>query len=257
MLEKSFVLFKPDSYREHRIIEEVRGYLNYNKLKIIKEMSLKLTSDNIQNIWEFTKQDVISRKILNKYIRDRKLLLIVLEGEDAIKKINILKKIIRRKYAVNFLQNCIHAPRTQEEYEKDIDIFSGGVKNYKIKNRLIYDTGEFEKFEKLLKNNEKMNENIDKIYSIIINKNIDTYLDINNHICKYKLYLHNDSIHELIYIVGALYNFLPKISLVEAYLMAISAEQNSKCLIMSAHQKTTVGAVYCKLREVGVIVSIE
>ena len=254
MVENSFILFKPDACDNLKIIDEVKSFLLKKGILVVHKKNVVITENDIEKLWEFTEQDIISKKLLQKYIIGKELPVWFVRGEDAINQVNNLKRRVRKEYGINFLMNCIHAPRTTYEYEKDIQIFNKNKQISSKNKRLIYDTKKFKKFEYAV--TQDIDNIIVEIFNAITRKNIDEYI-VYDRVHKFKLYLLNDDIHELIFIVAALYNNLPISSLSDAYLMAIVAEQKNRCLIMTSDNKGDIYKIYIKLKKEGVAVLIE
>ncbi|NMA32091.1 MAG: nucleoside-diphosphate kinase [Candidatus Methanofastidiosa archaeon] len=254
MIEKSFILLKPDAMENDQIQQHIYNSLKACNLSIKSKKEIVLKEEDVTALWEFTIRDPVCKKILQLYLTNKALQLILIEGENALSKVCKIKSETRKIYAKTFFANCLHAPKSDQEYTRDIYfIFEG--KRRELKPILIYDTSKFSKFSKLKK--EDFHKCANEIY-MITEKNdflipaVKKVLSDERHL----LYLHNDKIHELVYVAAAIYEFIPKLTLSEAYLICICVEIKGKALLMCSDNKGSLEEIYNLLLETGITVSL-
>lgn len=254
MIEKSFVLLKPDAMSDVQIQQYIFCSLEKYNLSITSKMDIVLKPDDITTLWEFTLRDPICKRILQLHLTNKILQLILVEGVDALSKICKIKSETRKLYAKSFFLNCLHAPKNKQEYDRDINYLFYGTSS-KAKTELIGDTSRFLKFHKL--DDNYYCQCADQIYSYYKYNSMLMPLIENDTLDKqFFLYLHDDVIHELVYVVAAIYEFVPGFTLFDSYLICMIAELRGTTLLMCSNDKKIIKEVYNQLLDAGIKVSI-
>lgn len=254
MTERSFVLLKPDAMSDVRIQQYIFYSLDKYNLSIISKTFISLKPDDITTLWEFTLRDPICKRILELHLTNKVLHLMVVEGEDALSKVCKIKLETRKLYAKSFFSNCLHAPKNKQEYNRDINYLFYGTCS-KIKTELIGDTSKFLKFHKLDDNDYC--QCADQIYAYYKNNPMPmSSIENNTSDKKYLLYLHDDTIHELVYVVAAIYEFVPGLTVFDSYLICMLAELRETTLLMCSNDNKNIEKIFNQLLKAGIKVSI-
>lgn len=254
MIQKSFVLFKPDAMKSKVVRDCIYAMLEFENLNIVERKYIRLKPDAVTALWDFTLRDEVARMILQKYMRNQQLTFLNIEGEDAIEKVCKIKREIRTQYAKSFFLNCIHAPKNEEEYVKDINFLFNGVRG-EIKQPLIYDTSSFSNFLKLEK--EEFEQCADEIIHMTESDDFNFFAPVHSKNDDfYFLNLKNDNMHEMKYVVAALFDSMANLTLTQAYLICICVEIRGNTLIMSSNDKEKIESTYKSLYEAGLVVEL-
>lgn len=254
MTERSFILLKPDAMSDIQIQQYIFYSLEKYNLSITSKMDISLKPDDITTLWEFTLRDPICKRILQLHLTNKVLQLMFVEGEDALSKVCKIKLETRKLYAKSFFSNCLHAPKNEQEYNRDINYLFYGICS-KIETGLIGDTSKFSKFHKL--DDNYYCQCADQIYAYYENNSMLMPSIENNTLDKkYLLYLHDDTIHELVYVVAAIYEFVPGLTLFDSYLICMLAELRKNTLLMCSNDNKIIEKVLNQLLTAGIKVSI-
>lgn len=132
-MEQSVILIKPDTI-ERNLLPELENMLREAGLKIVKISSIQLTEEIVrsfqpflnysQEIEEIHKQEIID------FLCQASILLIVIEGNEALERIREIKIRFRRKFApgdsleARAIRNLVHAPNSEEELSLLLKVFS-------------------------------------------------------------------------------------------------------------------------------------
>ncbi|MDK0863604.1 nucleoside-diphosphate kinase [Clostridium perfringens] len=130
-IEKSLVLIKPDAV-ERNLIGKILEVYEGAGLKI-KAMEMKqITKDFAEKHYEEHRDKQFFNSLI-KYITRSPLVALILEGEDAIKKIRALNGVtnpekaefgtIRRRFALSGTENSVHSSDSIESAEKEIKLW--------------------------------------------------------------------------------------------------------------------------------------
>ena len=130
-LEKSLVLIKPDAV-ERNLIGKILEVYEGAGLKI-KAMEMKQINKEFAEKHYEEHRDKQFFNSLIKYITRSPLVALILEGEDAIKKIRALNGVtnpekaefgtIRRRFALSGTENSVHSSDSIESAEKEIKLW--------------------------------------------------------------------------------------------------------------------------------------
>ena len=256
MEEKTFILFKPDAMEDSTIQDVVYDRLEQLELKIESEELVSIDEETVCMLWDFTQRDEISRHAMMHFFNKKKLKLLQIYGEEAIEKVNELKKNVRKEYSRNFYCNCFHAPRNKKEYVHDIAYLINKDKLRTPKNTLICDVKGFKKYNAFDK--DEIRENAVELFERINNDGISqTIQSRQKGKSDCNIYLINDDDHELVYAGVALYEYIPNIRISEAYMLAMGADLYGDVLVYSDKSKQNTKKIYNSLNEAGLKVKLE
>ena len=132
-MEKSLVLIKPDAVRK-KLIGKIISIYEENNLKVVALKMEKITEDFASKHYkEHIGKDFYN--LLLNFITSGPLCALILEGHNAIEKIREIngntdpnkakKKSIRRMYARNKTENCVHASDSLESAKREIRLWFG------------------------------------------------------------------------------------------------------------------------------------
>ena len=132
-MEKSLVLIKPDAVRKN-IIGKIIGMYEENDLKVIALKMEKITEELASKHYEEHIGKVFYKPLID-FITSGPLCALILEGENAIKKVRDINGstdpkeamigTIRNLYADSNRENCVHASDSTESAEREIKLWFG------------------------------------------------------------------------------------------------------------------------------------
>ncbi len=255
MKEKTFILFKPDALEKSYIQDYVTEELMKLNLCVEKQIDYEVDEECICVLWEFTCRDDISKYAMKCFYKDYRLLLLLIHGENAIQKVHQLKKRTRNCYAINFYCNCFHAPRNKEEFVHDISYLLQKKVLESPKKTLIYDTLCFDKYTELSAN-QKM-RSAKEVFDRVRNDGISKIIRKQKKQKKlHSIYIYNDDIHELVYVAAALYEFVPGLSISDAYLLAMGIDMMGVVLLYSSDNNNKTKEIGKELVDIGLKIKL-
>lgn len=227
MKEKSFILLKPDAINRPEVVTKIVEMVNKAGLRIENTNKVILTKNDIVALWGYLVSDYIMFNIMADRFTHKELVLYVIEGEDALNKVHSIKRFIRNKYALNSLDNCIHAPRSVYEYKKDIHVLNKIETYATIDEPMnIYKLNRYSQLT--LKDLTECSHKIGNMLNA--NENIENKYSNSGRYC---LYLYDDEEHLPGYVAGILYEALNELSLEECYMICIWVGSKGKICIVS------------------------
>lgn len=132
-MERSLVLIKPDAVRKNLIGKIISMYEEKN-LKVIALKMEKITEELASNHYEEHIGKVFYKPLID-FITSGPLCALILEGENAIKKIRDVNGItdpkeakvgtIRNLYADSNRENCVHSSDSIESAKREIALWFG------------------------------------------------------------------------------------------------------------------------------------
>lgn len=234
--------------------QEIQDYIvgeiqRYN-LTILSTQLVQLTKHDMMNIWDFIQRDEVSKKIIEFYISNVELKLILIEGENAFKNVLKIKKSTRKLYAKTFFLNCVHAPNNSEEYQKDMRAILEHDKT--IHNQGIVDTmSRFVKFSKLKK--QDFDECAKDIFDIMVNADSEYHSTPKEAFSeRFILCLKSRSTHELVYAAAAILEYVPNLSLTDAYLNCFYVEAKEDVPLLASDSIDTLQPILESLQGVAI-----
>lgn len=120
--EFSFILIKPDSL-EKNILNLILKKIINNNLNIYEINTIILNKNDIKTMWPIFDNN-LSYTLLNDYLADQPLIILKINGKDAINKCLKLKYKIRNKFGKGRFSNCLHSPSNLKEYINQIKIIN-------------------------------------------------------------------------------------------------------------------------------------
>lgn len=131
MIERSFVLIKPDAV-ERNLIGKVLDCYESNGLKVVAMKFLKVEKELAERHYAEHKEKAFYDKLI-KYITRSPLCAIVLEGENAIEEVRRVngatdpekacEGTIRKLFAIDKTENSVHSSDSKESAEREIKLW--------------------------------------------------------------------------------------------------------------------------------------
>lgn len=131
MIERSMALIKPDGV-ERNLIGNIISVYEDNGLKVVHLKLMTATRELAEKHYSQHKGKDFYEELIT-YITRSPLCAIILEGEDAIKRIRAINGAtspddaadgtIRHKYARSKTENCVHASDNEESAKREIALW--------------------------------------------------------------------------------------------------------------------------------------
>lgn len=131
MIEKSFVLIKPDAV-ERNLIGKILDCYESNNLKIVAMKLFKVDKSLAEKHYEEHKEKVFYDNLI-KYITRSPLCAVILEGENAVEEVRRIngatdpekaeEGTIRKLFAVNKTENSVHSSDSKTSAEREIALW--------------------------------------------------------------------------------------------------------------------------------------
>lgn len=119
MEDFSFMLLKPNGISNNLIYPLLLEQFRRCELYIHDERTVLLTRDKIRKIWPQTERDPVVQEVFVRRYCGIPLPLLMIRGENALYHVYQIKKKIRNLFALNAIDNCLHCPQNQTEYQRD------------------------------------------------------------------------------------------------------------------------------------------
>ena len=188
MREKTFLLFKPNQFFTVDVYQYILNQLKEDKLIVDNEYSVKLTSWQLCNLWPLQCKDRLLYYAMEELYADF-IKVIEVCGNNAIKKVNKIKKRTRLIYATGVIRNCIHAPASLDEYNEQIKV----IHNQYSSQKLVFDDLAYTCYRYL---NEDMCKELAKyIIDISLYTMIHATIPYENSTNRFRYYLVEDEMH--------------------------------------------------------------
>ena len=97
-MEKTLIIFKPDSGNNIKLKIDMRYVLKRYDLEVIREEVLILDEQRTLAIWNHCADDYVLKQLLFKYLSGKKLKIYYILGNDAVRKGAVIKRFLRNKY---------------------------------------------------------------------------------------------------------------------------------------------------------------
>jgi nucleoside-diphosphate kinase len=131
MIEKSFVLIKPDAV-ERNLIGKILDCYESNNLKIVAMKLFKVDKSLAEKHYEEHKEKAFYDNLI-KYITRSPLCAVILEGENAVEEVRRIngatdpekaeEGTIRKRFAVNKTENSVHSSDSKTSAEREIALW--------------------------------------------------------------------------------------------------------------------------------------
>lgn len=250
MREETFIMIKPDTMERKWVYEKILEEVEVAELIITNKSEVILNEYSIMALWGYLANDYVMKELLRDCMQDIKLDLLSISGENAIVKVDKIKKRIRSKYALNSMENCMHAPHDKYEYIKDIEILTK-AQGYKNRDNII-DIYKFARYGKVTL--EELSKSISDIRGIISeNDFFERYVGEG----KWRLYLYDDNEHIIGEVAAVLYETLPGISIAECYAICIMVGNKKKICVRTSDDNREIETIREKISFYGIKAEIE
>lgn len=230
-MEETLLLFKPDSVKQTEIFDEVRSLIFAKGLKVSKLYQIKLCKDDISDLWPRCTDDYVSFQLLCHYLSNQNLLVVEVEGKEAIKKGLEIKKEIRKKYAVCRYANCLHTPSSIDEYYRTIRVFKAKKSSETVTKFPETNISDLDSLTTIFPT-ERLDECALNVWKLIKDATKD---DLCNRwgrdTAKYTLLLFDDNVNTLSSVAANLYMYFQELSLEEIYISIICTDTFGKAIL--------------------------
>lgn len=242
-MEKSLLLFKPNAFLNPLVFKEAEKLLKENSLEIFDTFRFVINSNQIMGIWSHRCFDPFIHNVMIKAYEGKEFLLWKINGADALKICMDVKRKIRQKYALSFINNCIHCPKDTKEYRSNLQAIDE-VNVYKPSE-------EYDKLEKTLKNTKRLIsfEDFDKCCTDFVDVDETVYKRVFINDKKYEIVLHIDNIHWMTEYAMCLYDNMPDISLKEAYIYAYTVVEYEDVPIFASSDLSEINKMMDSLND--------
>ena len=130
-MNQSFGLLKPDCL-ERGIQEDIFKMIRSFDLKIIKMKKVQLNEKNVDAIWSSCRNEYFYKDMV-RFLTSGKCIVFLVEGEDAINRLNVLvghydplkagKGTIRGPFGCSAMENVIHSSLNEEAFQREANLF--------------------------------------------------------------------------------------------------------------------------------------
>ncbi len=129
-MENSLGILKPDCLRRG-LEEKVLSIIKASGLRVVKSKKVPLTEEEVRIIWNPCANEWFFPDLI-EFMTSSEVIVFVVEGVDAIKKLNDLvgssnpakseKNTIRYRYGISKKENTIHSSLDEKEYIKEYNL---------------------------------------------------------------------------------------------------------------------------------------
>ena len=130
-LEQTLSIIKPDAV-ERNLDKEIKSFFQKNNLKILKSKKVKISKEEASEFYKVHQAKPFYDKLCS-YLSSGPIVVMVLEGEDAIAKNRKLmgatdplkseEGTLRKMYGISIDKNSVHGSDSLENSKIDIDFF--------------------------------------------------------------------------------------------------------------------------------------
>ena len=130
-LERTLSIVKPDAV-ERNLTENIKKIFRDNQLKIVQEKKIQISKEEAAEFYKVHQTKPFYERLCN-YLSSGPISVMILEGEDAIKKNrrimgatdpkNAETGTIRKLYGLSIDKNSIHGSDSTENAKKEIEFF--------------------------------------------------------------------------------------------------------------------------------------
>ena len=131
MIEKTLSIIKPDA-TERSLENEIKIFFQKNKLNILKSKKVKISKEEASDFYKVHQAKPFYEDLC-KYLSSGPIIVMILEGENAISKNRELmgatdplkaeEGTLRKMYGISIDKNSIHGSDSTENAKKEIDFF--------------------------------------------------------------------------------------------------------------------------------------
>jgi len=134
-LEQTLSIIKPDAV-ERNLESKIKNFFEKNNLKILKTKKVKITQEEASEFYKVHQTKPFYNQLCN-YLSSGPIVVMILEGEDAISKNRQLmgatdpskaeEGTLRKMYGISIDKNSVHGSDSLENGKKEIDFFFGKI----------------------------------------------------------------------------------------------------------------------------------
>jgi len=131
MLSQTLSIIKPDAV-ERNLDAEIKNFFEKNNLKIVNNKKVRISKNEAENFYRVHQSKPFYNDLCN-YLSSGPIIVMILEGEDAIAKnrklmgatdpSNADEGTIRKMYGISIDKNSVHGSDSLENAKKEIDFF--------------------------------------------------------------------------------------------------------------------------------------
>jgi len=108
-------------YVHSDLIKEIKDF----RLEIIEDYEIYLDLATIRCVWPQCICNPICERIFIKHYLNKRARVFVVEGKNALLSTLTIKKHIRKKYEISYMENCIHTPIDENENNINLNVLKG------------------------------------------------------------------------------------------------------------------------------------
>ena len=131
MIEQTLSIIKPDAV-ERNLENKIKSFFEENNLKIFKSKKIKITKEEAENFYKVHQTKPFYEDLCN-YLSSVPIIVMVLEGEDAISKnreimgatdpLKADERTLRKMYGMSIDKNSVHGSDSLKNAKNEIDFF--------------------------------------------------------------------------------------------------------------------------------------
>ena len=131
MIEQTLSIIKPDAV-ERNLDNKIKSFFESKKLKIIKSKKVKITKDEAEEFYKVHQTKPFYNDLCN-YLSSGPIVVMILEGEDAISKnreimgatdpLKAEAGTLRKMYGLSIDKNSVHGSDSVENAKTEIGFF--------------------------------------------------------------------------------------------------------------------------------------
>lgn len=237
MIETSFILLKPDAYKNENIILELNKDIQNENLIKNETVKVLLSHEIIDGLWPAYKNCPITKAFMYKYFNDKILDIWIITGEDVNEILKKIKRQIRKKYSHGCFANVLHTPVDAFEAEWQMQMLRGiQGKHENVPNNLIDNFVYEGMFGKALKiDNKEIINAVNKVWSekyengSVINSNIQCNIGEKN----YQVILNDENNKTIDYVISALYETISDCKIEELISIVLDVDIKKKAVLLN------------------------
>ena len=130
-MEQTLSIIKPDVI-DRNLENNIKAFLEKNDLKILKSKKIKITKEEAENFYKVHQTKPFYEDLCN-YLSSGPIIVMVLEGEDAISKnreimgatdpLKADERTLRKMYGMSIDKNSVHGSDSLKNAKNEIDFF--------------------------------------------------------------------------------------------------------------------------------------
>ena len=131
MIEQTLSIIKPDAV-ERNLEEKIKSFFEHKNLKILKSKKVKITKEEAEEFYKVHQTKSFYKDLCN-YLSSGPIIVMILQGEDAISKNRELmgntdplkaeKGTLRKMYGLSIEKNSVHGSDSLKNAKTEINFF--------------------------------------------------------------------------------------------------------------------------------------